>query len=58
MPPQDPLTRLRQLALDLDRLANELEDETEFDPGVFRLLRAQLLEIAADLERSLASPRP
>ena len=56
MPPQDPLTRLRQLAIDLDRLAGELDDETQFDPSVFRFLRTQLLEIAEQLERSYAGP--
>jgi hypothetical protein len=58
VPPQNPLTRLRQVALDLDRLADELEAETEFDPAVFRYLQAQLLEIAAQLESSGASRKP
>jgi hypothetical protein len=52
MPPQNPLTRLRQLALDLDRLADELAGDTEFDPAVFRYLRSELLEIAQEIERS------
>lgn len=52
MPPQNPLTRLRQLALDLDRLADELAGDTEFDPAVFRYLRSQLLDIADELEHS------
>jgi hypothetical protein len=56
MPPPDALTRLRQLALDLDRLADELEAQTEFDPSVFRYVRSQLLEIASELEGSLAAP--
>jgi hypothetical protein len=51
VPPQNPLTRLRQVALDLERLAVELESDTEFDPSVFRYLRDQLLEIASDMER-------
>ncbi len=52
MPPQNPLTRLRQLALDLDRLADELESSTDFDPAAFRYLRAQLLDIAEEIERT------
>jgi hypothetical protein len=52
MPPQDPLTRLRQIAVDLGRMADELERETQLDPTIFRHLRTQLLEIAADLERA------
>jgi hypothetical protein len=52
MPPQNPLTRLRQLALDLDRLADELAGDTEFDPAVFRYLRSELLDIAQEIERS------
>jgi hypothetical protein len=52
VPPQNPLTRLRQLALDLDRLADELAGDTEFDPAVFRYLRSQLLDIADELEHS------
>jgi hypothetical protein len=53
VPPPDPLTRLRQLALDLDRLADELDEQTQFDASVFRYLRAELLEIASELERSV-----
>lgn len=30
VPPQNPVTRLRQIAIDLDRLADDLEAETEF----------------------------
>jgi hypothetical protein len=48
---QDPVTRLRKIALDLERLADELERETALDPTVFRVLRTQLLEVATDLER-------
>jgi hypothetical protein len=57
MPPRNPLTRLRQLALDLDRLATELEGDTQFDPSVFRYLRSQLLDIADEIERSGAQLR-
>jgi hypothetical protein len=52
MPQQNPLTRLRQLALDLDRLSAELEGDTEFDPAVFRYLRSELLDIADEIERA------
>ena len=45
------MTRLRKIALDLERMADELERDTQLDPTVFRVLRAQLLEIAGDLER-------
>jgi hypothetical protein len=55
MPAQDPRTRLRQLALDLDRLTEELDNQTQFDPSVFRYLRAQLLEIADELDHSPGS---
>jgi hypothetical protein len=58
VPPQDPVTRLHQIALDLGRLADQLERETQLDPTVFRYLRGQLLEIAADLERSVAAAKP
>jgi hypothetical protein len=44
------LTLLRQLALDLGTLADELERDTEFDPSAIRYWRAELLEIAAELE--------
>jgi hypothetical protein len=52
VPPQNPLTRLRQIAIDVGRLADELESNTEFDPAVFRYLEQQLLDIAADLEHA------
>jgi hypothetical protein len=58
MPPQNPLTRLRQLALDLERLSLELEGDTEFDPAVFRYLRSQLVEIAAEIEQAGAELTP
>jgi hypothetical protein len=50
VPPPDPLTRLRQIATDLERLAVQLEADTGLDPTVFRYWRAQLLEIAGELE--------
>jgi hypothetical protein len=48
---QDPVTRLRKIALDLERMADELERETQLDPTMFRYLRTQLLDIAAEIER-------
>ena len=54
MPAQDPVTRLRQVALDLRRFADELEAETDLDPRVLRYWQAQLLEITVELES--ASP--
>jgi hypothetical protein len=54
MPAQDPVTRLRQVALDLRRFADELEAETDLDPSVLRYWQAQLLEITVELES--ASP--
>jgi hypothetical protein len=50
VPPQNPLTRLRQIAIDLERFAEQLEADTGLDPTVFRHWRVQLLEIAAELE--------
>jgi hypothetical protein len=47
---QNPLTRLRQVAVDLGRFADELEADTDLEPQVFRYWQAQLLEIAAELE--------
>jgi hypothetical protein len=55
VPPQNPLTRLRQIALGLGRLADDLESNTEFDPAVFRYLESQLLEIAGELERATSA---
>jgi hypothetical protein len=54
MPPQDPVTRLRKVALDLRRFADELEAETDLDPSVLRYWQAQLFEISVELE--FASP--
>jgi hypothetical protein len=54
MPPQNALTRLRQLAIDLGRLADDLEAETDFDPAIFRVWHDQLLDIAAELDGSRA----
>jgi hypothetical protein len=54
MPAPGPVTRLRQVALDLRRFADELEAETDLDPSVLRYWQAQLLEITVELES--ASP--
>jgi hypothetical protein len=51
MPPPNPLTRLRAVALDLGRFADELDATTDLDPAVLRYWRAQLLDIAAEFER-------
>lgn len=52
MPPQNPVTRLRQVASDLNRFADELDAGTDLDPTVLRYWHAQLLAISAELERS------
>jgi hypothetical protein len=50
MPPQNPLTEMRQLAADIARFADELEASTDFDAGVFRYWQARLLGIVTALE--------
>jgi hypothetical protein len=50
MPPQNPLTELRQLASDIARFADELEASSDFDARVFRYWHARLLGIATALE--------
>jgi hypothetical protein len=57
MPPQNPVTRLRQVALDLNRFADELDAETDLDPVALRYGYAQLLEISAELEQSSSPAR-
>ena len=52
MPPQNPVTRLRQVAIDLNRFADELDADTDLDPAALRHWHAQLLEISVELERS------
>jgi hypothetical protein len=47
MPPQNPLTRLTQVAQDVGRFADELEAATDVDANVLRYWRAELLEISA-----------
>jgi hypothetical protein len=58
MPPQGPVTRLRQVALDLRRFADELEAETDLDPSVLRYWQAQLLEITVELESASPTSTP
>ena len=48
------MARLRQIALDIGRLADELDARTAFDPTVFRYLHDQLLDIAAEIEGARA----
>jgi len=49
MPPQNPITRLQQVAVDVGRLADALEASTDLDPRVLRYWQAELLEIASAL---------
>jgi hypothetical protein len=50
LPPQSPLTDLRQLAGDIARFADALEAESDLDARVFRYWQTRLLGIAAELE--------
>ncbi len=52
VPPQNPLTRLEQVALDLGRFADELEVTADIEPTVLRYWQAELLDIAATLARA------
>jgi hypothetical protein len=51
MPPQNPLTRLEQVARDLGRFADELEATTDLEASVLRYWQAELRDIAAALAR-------
>lgn len=51
MPPQNPLTRLEQVAVDIGRFADALEATTDLDPRALRYWRAELLDIVAALGR-------
>jgi hypothetical protein len=57
MPPQNPVTRLRKVASDLNRFADELDAGTDLEPTVLRYWHAQLLEISAELDRSSSPAR-
>ncbi len=49
MPPQNPLTRLQQVAADVGRFADALEANTDLDPRLLRHWQAELYDIAATL---------
>lgn len=51
MPPQNPLTRLEQVAVDIGRFADELEATTDLDAKVLRYWQAELLDIVSTLTR-------
>ena len=55
VPPQNPVTRLEQVAADLGRFADALEETADLDARVMRHWQAELLEIAAAL---MAGARP
>jgi hypothetical protein len=52
MPPQNPLTRLEQLALDVGRFADALEAATDYDDTLLRYWQAELRDIAAELQQA------
>jgi hypothetical protein len=52
MPPQNPLTRLEQVALDLGRFADELTATTDLEATVLRYWQAELIDIVDTLARS------
>jgi hypothetical protein len=49
VPPQNPLTRLEQVALEMGRFAEALEAATDLDAKVIRYWQAELRAIAAQL---------
>ncbi len=51
MPPTDPITSLRQVAVEIDRFATVLAAETDLETAVLRDWQRRLLEIAAELDR-------
>jgi len=51
VPPQNPLTRLEQLAVDVGRFADALEATAELDAKVLRYWQAELRSIAAELHQ-------
>jgi hypothetical protein len=55
MPPQHPLTRIREVALGLGRLAAELETVLGEPPRNLAWWRNELLSAAGDLERGGAT---
>jgi hypothetical protein len=51
VPPQNPLTRLEQVAADLGRFAEALEATTDIDAKVLRYWQAELRAIATELQQ-------
>lgn len=57
MPPQNPITRIEQVALDLERLAAEIEEYAGPDARKALLhWRRELLAAIGDLQRQASSP--
>ena len=52
MPAQNPVTRLEQVARGLGQLAKELESYTGESPKNLLWWRQEILEVAAELQRS------
>ena len=57
MPPQNPLTRIQQVAVDIGRFADELEATADLDAKVLRYWQAELLEVAATLTHGGSAER-
>jgi hypothetical protein len=55
VPVQNPVTRLEQVALGLERLAQELEAYTGEPPANILWWRQEILEVVAELERDGSS---
>lgn len=51
VPPANPITGLRQVAVEIDRFATVLAAETDLDTAVLRDWHRRLLEIAAELDQ-------
>ncbi len=49
VPPQNPVTRLQQVAVDVGRFADALETSTDLDARLLRFWQAELSDIAATL---------
>jgi len=57
MPPQNPITRIEQVALDLGRLAAEIEDYAGPDARTALLhWRNELLDALDEIQRLTAAP--
>jgi hypothetical protein len=57
MPVQNPLTRIEQVALDLERLADEIGDYVGAE-RTFLYLRSELLSALEDIHRAAGSYEP